>query len=77
MYADVQRHEKRASSWDEGLSSLPEAEWAGVESQSGMTQRMRRMTTKTDEGNRKGKYKHLFWCNLMYTKDFSISAKDL
>ena len=32
---------------------------------------------KTDEGNRKGKYKHLFWCNLMYKRDFSFSAEYL
>ena len=32
---------------------------------------------KTDEGNRKEKYKHIFWCNLMYKKDFSFSAKQL
>ena len=31
---------------------------------------------KIDGGNRKGKYKHLFWCNLMCKKDFSFSAKD-
>ena len=36
----------RAISWEEGLSSLPEGEWAGAESQRGMTQRMRRMTTR-------------------------------
>ena len=38
MYVDVQRPEKRASSWEEGLSSLPEGEWAVAESQRGMTQ---------------------------------------
>ena len=38
MYAEVQRPEKRASSWEEGLSSLPEGEWAVAESQRGMTQ---------------------------------------
>ena len=32
FYAKVQRPEKRASSWEEGLSSLPEGEWAGAES---------------------------------------------
>ena len=46
MYAEVQRPEKRASSWEEGLSSLPEGEWAGAESQRGMMQRMRRVTTR-------------------------------
>ena len=36
MYAEVQRPEKRASSWEEGLSSLLEGEWAVAESQRGM-----------------------------------------
>ena len=45
MYAEVlQCPEKRASSWEEGLSSLPECELAGAESQRGMMQRMRRVT---------------------------------
>ena len=38
LYAKVQRPEKRASPWEEGLSSLPEGEWAVAESQRGMTQ---------------------------------------
>ena len=42
----MQHSEKRASSWEEGLSSLPESKWAGAESQRGMTQGMRRMTTR-------------------------------
>ena len=46
LYAEVQRPEKRASSWEEGLSSLPEGEWAVAESQRGMMQRMRRVTTR-------------------------------
>ena len=104
-FADVQRPEKQASSWEEGLSSLPEGEWAVAESQRGMTQdevkivcrgatpwktgiflrgRVELFTRgwvswcwvpkrddaenekndyKTDEGNRKGKYKYLFWSN--------------
>ena len=119
MYAKVQRPEKRASSWEEGLSSLPEGEWAVAESQRGMTQDKvktvcqgaRPWTTgiflsgrvelftggwlsccwfpkrddaeneksnyKTDEGNRKEKYKHFVWSNLMYKKVFSFSGKDL
>ena len=32
---------------------------------------------KTVEGNRKGKYKHFVWCNLIYKKVFSFSGKDL
>ena len=46
LYAKVQRPENQASSWEEGLSSLPEGEWAGAESQRGMMQRMRRVTTQ-------------------------------
>ena len=46
LYAKVQRPEKRASSWEKGLSSLPEGEWAGAVSQIGMTQRLRRITTR-------------------------------
>ena len=38
LYAKVQRPEKQESSWEESLSSLPEGEWAVVESQRGMTQ---------------------------------------
>ena len=30
---------------------------------------------KTDERNRKGKYKQFVWCNLMYKKVFSFSCK--
>ena len=38
LYAELQQPEKRASSWEEGLSSSLEGEWAVVESQRGMTQ---------------------------------------
>ena len=31
LYAKVQRIEKRASSWEEGLSSLAEGEWSVAE----------------------------------------------
>ena len=49
-FANVQRPKKWPSSWEEGLSFLPEGEWAGAKSQRGITQRMRRMTTtQTDE----------------------------
>ena len=55
LYAEMQRPEKRASSLEEGLSSLPEGEWAGAESQRGMMQRMRRVTTrKTKEIKKEG-----------------------
>ena len=119
LYAEVHCSEKRASSWEEGLSSLPQDEWAVAESQRGMTQdevksvcrcatpwktdiflrgRVELFTGmsvswcwvpkrddaenekndyKTDKGNRKGKYKHLVWSNLMYKKDFSFFAKYL
>ena len=46
LYAKVERPEKPASSWEEGLSSLPEGEWAGAESQRGMAQGTRRMTAR-------------------------------
>ena len=38
LHAEEQRPEKRASSWEEGLSSLPEGEWPAAESQKVMTQ---------------------------------------
>ena len=38
FYAEVQRPEKRASSWEEGFSSLPEDEWDVAQSQRGTTQ---------------------------------------
>ena len=42
----VQIAEKRASSVEERLSSLPKGEWAVAESQRGMAQRMRKMTAR-------------------------------
>ena len=119
LYAKVQCPEKRVSSWEEGLSSLPEDEWTFAESQTGMTQDevklvCRRATHWTtgiflrgriefftggwvsrcwvpksedaeneknnynkNESNRKGKYKHFVWCNLMSKKVFSFFSKDL
>ena len=38
LYVEAQRPEKQASSWEEGLSSSPESEWAVAESQRGITQ---------------------------------------
>ena len=157
----MQRPEKRVSSWEQGLSSLPKGEWVIAESQRGMTQdevtivcrgatpwktgiflsgmveffsggwvswcwvpkrddagwsenctprcnawktsiflrgRVEFFTRgwvsfywvpkrdgaeneknnyNTDERNRKGKHKHLVWCNLMHEKVFSFSGKDL
>ena len=103
LHAKLQRPENRASSWEEGLSSLLESEWAVAESQRGMTQDKMELVSrcatpwkmgifligrvefftgvwvswcwilkrddtendnnnyKIDEGNRKGKYKHLVW----------------
>ena len=46
LYAEVQRPETRASSWEEGLSSLLDGEWADAETQRVMMQRMRRVTTR-------------------------------
>ena len=48
------------------MGSLPEGEGAVAKSQRGMTQRMRRTTA--GHINRKGKYKHLVWCNLIYVE---------
>ena len=48
------------------MGSLPEGEGAVAKSQRGMTQRMRRTTA--GQINRKGKYKHLVWCNLIYVE---------
>ena len=120
LYAKVQRPEKRASSWEEGLSSLPEGEWAVAESKRGMTQdevkivfrgatpwktgiflrgrdelftggwvrcywvpkrddtKIEKNNYKTDQENRKEKYKHSAWCNLMYKKKIvsSFFGKD-
>ena len=48
LYAKAQHPEKWASSWEEGLSSLPESEWAAAESQSGMTQYFRSKKRKIE-----------------------------
>ena len=61
MYAEVQRPEKRASSWEEGLSSLPEGEWADAESQRGMMQRIRSVTTKQTKEIEKESINILFY----------------
>ena len=66
----MQCPEKRASSWEEGLSSLPGGEWDGADSQREITQRMRRMTTRQ---TKKLKRKLM----LIYKKVFSFSSKDL
>ena len=60
LYADEQRTEQRASSWEEGLSSLPEGEWAGAESQRAKMQRMRRITTTKTKVIEKGSINILF-----------------
>ena len=39
LYAKLQRRKNRAYSWEEGLSFLPNGEWAGAEFQKGMAQR--------------------------------------
>ena len=60
LYAVVQRPEKRVSSWEEELSSLPEGEWTVAESQRGMMQRMRRMTTRQTKEIEKERINILF-----------------
>ena len=75
FYAKVQRPEKRASSWEEGLSSLPEGEWAGAESPKRDNAENEKNDCKTKKGKRKGKFKDLFWYNLIYKKDFPFFAK--
>ena len=54
FYAEVQRPEKRASSWEEGLSSLPEGEWAVAESQRGMTQDKVKLVCRCTMPKKKG-----------------------
>ena len=71
----VQRPEKRASSWEEELSSLPEGEWAGAESQREMTQRMRRITTRQTKEIEKESINILF-DERIYKNIFSFSGKD-
>ena len=78
LYAEVQRPEKRASSWKEGLISLPEGEWeCWVPKRDDAENEKNEYKTDADEENRRGKYEHLFWWNLMYKKDFLSSAKYL
>ena len=62
MYAEVQRPKKRASSWEEGLSFLPEGEWTGAESQRqrGMMQRIRGVTTRQTKKIKKESINILF-----------------
>ena len=45
-FANVKGPKKRASSWEKGLSSLPEGEWPIPESQRGVMHRMRRTTSR-------------------------------
>ena len=68
LYAEVQRPEKWVSSSEEGLSSLPEGEWAVVEFQRGIAQDEVKLVCRCA----KGKDKHIVWCNLMYKKVFLI-----
>ena len=64
LYAEVQRPKKRASSWEEGLRLLPEGEWAVAESQSGMTQGMRRMSAWQTKKIEKESIDIMFSCNV-------------
>ena len=66
LYAEEQRREKRTSSWEEGLSSLLEGEWAVAESQRGMTQKMRRITTRKTKGIEKESV------NIFYLMQFNV-----
>ena len=75
LYPKVQSPEKWASSWEEGLSSLPEGEWALLCPKEGWRREWEEWLQ--DEGNRKRKYKYIIWCNLIYEKDFSFSSIDL
>ena len=91
LYAKEQRPEKLASSWEEGLTSLREGEWAIAESQRGMTRMKWKLYSWKEglkgwrreceewlqdrRGKHKKKYKDLVWCNLIYQKIFSILGK--
>ena len=46
LYAEVQHPEKRIFYWEERLSSLPEGDWAVAKFERGMTQKLRRITTR-------------------------------
>ena len=63
--------EKHDSSRKVGMSSLTEGEWAGAES----PKRDNAENEKNDCKTKKGKYKDLFWYNLIYKKDFPFFAK--
>ena len=70
---------KRVSSWEEGLSSLPEGEWAVTEIVKRDDPENETNDCKTEERNRKGKYKLLAWRNLIFKEVFHshvlLSAK--
>ena len=75
FHVKVQRPEKRVSSREEGLGSLPVGEWAVAEFQRDMTQRMRRITTRKTKGIEKESINIFYWCNLMYKKAFYSLVK--
>ena len=76
-YAKLQCPQKRASSWDEGLSSLPGNEWAGADSQREIKEIMRRMTTRQRKDIQKKSIKcYLNVCIMLtYKKVFSFSGR--
>ena len=51
---------------EEGLSYLPEGEWAVAESKKRDNAENGKDDYKTDKGNINKKYKHLVWCKLKY-----------
>ena len=79
LYAKVQGPEQRASSWVEGLSSLPEGDWAVADSQRGMMQRMRRATTRQTKEIEKKSINILFdptWCIKKFFHSMVKTCKD-
>ena len=75
LYAKVHRPKKRASSWEEGLSSLPEGKWAVAATQRGMMQRMKGMTTRQTKGIEKERINILFDAMQCMRKIFNSRVK--
>ena len=59
------------------MSYLPEDEWVGEWVPKSDDAENEKNNHKTDEGDRKGKYKHLVLCQLMYKTFFPFSGKAL
>ena len=77
LYPKVQRPKKRASSWEEGLSSLSEGKWAVAATQSGMMQRMKGMTTRQTKEIEKERINILFDAMQCMRKFFNSRVKNL